>query len=118
MFTLTEISIALIIGGGTGLILQRGRVCANTGFRNILLANNIDIAGIFLIAVAVEMVGYSLLPFIDLFSFVSNPIGLSLLLTPLGGLIFGLGTVIAGGCADGTCYRIGEGSQRLIGSIR
>ena len=107
MLTLTEIIIALVIGGGTGLILQRGRVCANTGFRNIFLANNIDIAGIFFIAIAVEMVGYFLLSFIDLFSFVSNPISLSLLLILLGGLIFGIGPVFAGGCAGGTYYRIG-----------
>ncbi|MHA1543485.1 MAG: hypothetical protein ACTSQH_10985 [Candidatus Hodarchaeales archaeon] len=61
MLSITEISIALVIGGGTGLILQRGRVCANTGFRNILLSNNVEIAGIFLLAVAVEMIGYFLL---------------------------------------------------------
>jgi uncharacterized membrane protein YedE/YeeE len=114
MLSFTEISIALLIGGGTGLILQRGRVCANTGFRNIILANNIDIAGIFLIAVAVEMVGYLLLSSIDLFSFLSNPISLSLILTPVGGLIFGIGTVFAGGCAGGTCYRIGEGSLKAF----
>ena len=91
MLTLTEIIIALVIGGGTGLILQRGRVCANTGFRNIFLANNIDIAGIFFIAIAVEMVGYFLLSFIDLFSFVSNPISLSSLLM--------VGKQIKNGCA-------------------
>ena len=60
MISITEISIALVIGGGTGLILQRGRVCANTGFRNMLLSKNVEIAGIFLLAVAVEMIGYLL----------------------------------------------------------
>ena len=114
MLSVTEISIALVIGGGTGLILQRGRVCANTGFRNILLSNNVEIAGIFLLAVAVEMIGYFLLASINIFSFVSNPISLSLVLTPLGGLIFGIGTVFAGGCAGGTCYRIGEGSLKAF----
>jgi hypothetical protein len=31
------------------------------------------------------------------------------LFTALGGVIFGIGMVLAGGCASGTLYRIGEG---------
>jgi uncharacterized membrane protein YedE/YeeE len=32
----------------------------------------------------------------------------------LGGLVFGVGMVLAGGCSSGTCYRVGEG---LAGSL-
>jgi len=34
--------------------------------------------------------------------------------TIVGGFLFGLGMVIAGGCASGTLFRIGEGSVQLL----
>ncbi len=34
--------------------------------------------------------------------------------TLIGGYLFGLGMVIAGGCATGTLFRIGEGSVQLL----
>ncbi|WP_455141850.1 YeeE/YedE family protein [Candidatus Hodarchaeum mangrovi] len=107
---LFDILLAILIGIFTGIVLQRGRVCSNTAFRNLLIINNKEIAFVFLIAVLIEIIGYQILVFIPNFSFQSNPIPFSILLVPIGGFIFGLGTVFAGGCAGGTCYRIGEGS--------
>lgn len=105
---------ALIVGLSTGLILQRGRVCTNTAFRNLLLAKNSELTIVILLTVSVELLGYQLLTFIPGFIFNSNPIPFSFLLLPIGGFIFGLGTVIAGGCAGGVCYRVGEGSVRSV----
>ncbi len=107
---------ALIIGLITGLILQRGRVCFNSAFRNVLLIRNIDLALIVIIAVSVELIGYQILSFITIsdFIFESSPLPFSILLLPIGSLLFGFGTVIAGGCAGGVCYRIGEGSIKSL----
>ena len=31
---------------------------------------------------------------------------------PVGSILFGIGTVFAGGCAGGVCYRVGEGNSK------
>ncbi|MHA2295435.1 MAG: YeeE/YedE family protein [Candidatus Hodarchaeales archaeon] len=113
--SILDIMIALAIGVLTGFVLQRGRVCANTAFRNILLIGNFELSLTLLVTVATEFVGYQFLAFniIPGFTFTSSPISLSLMVI-IGGFIFGFGTVIAGGCAGGTCYRIGEGSIKSL----
>ncbi|MHA2073994.1 MAG: YeeE/YedE family protein [Candidatus Hodarchaeales archaeon] len=113
---LLDIFSALLIGICTGIVLQRGRVCTNSAFRNILLARNLELMIVITLAVTIELVGYQFLaifPFPGL-SFESNPISFSTLLLPVGGFLFGLGTVFAGGCAGGICYRIGEGSAKSL----
>jgi uncharacterized membrane protein YedE/YeeE len=69
-----------------------------------------------MLTVTIELVGYQILTLLPHpgFTFESNPIPLSLLLLPIGGFLFGLGTVFAGGCAGGICYRIGEGSFKAF----
>jgi uncharacterized membrane protein YedE/YeeE len=71
---------------------------------------------ILVVTVAIELLGYLILSIISIlgFNFDSNPITFSYVLIPLGGFLFGLGTVLAGGCAGGTCYRIGQGSISSI----
>ncbi len=102
----------LLIGISVGIVLQRGRACTNTAFRNFLLFRNNELLSFVIIAVCVEMVGYYFLSALNIpnFDFNSNPISFSYIFIPIGGFIFGLGTVVAGGCAGGICYRIGEGS--------
>ncbi|MHA1969435.1 MAG: YeeE/YedE family protein [Candidatus Hodarchaeales archaeon] len=114
--SLIDIISALLIGILTGIVLQRGRVCTNSAFRNILLARNLELMVVIILAVTIELIGYQILaifPFPGL-SFESNPIPFSILLLPIGGFLFGLGTVFAGGCAGGVCYRIGEGSVKSL----
>lgn len=111
---------ALAIGGAIGVVLQRGRVCSNTAFRNLLLIRNFEVTLALVVAVAIELVGYQILELISLmrvipgFDYQSNPISFSLLFIPLGSFLFGIGTVIAGGCAGGVCYRVGEGSLKSV----
>ncbi|MHA2330121.1 MAG: YeeE/YedE thiosulfate transporter family protein, partial [Candidatus Hodarchaeales archaeon] len=114
-----DFTFALLIGGLTGIVLQRGRACTNTAFRNLLLIRNSDIFLGIVITVVVELIGYQILSFMVVpgFVFQSNPIEFSLILVPFGAFIFGLGTVIAGGCAGGTCYRIGEGSIKSLSAF-
>ncbi|UCG03850.1 MAG: YeeE/YedE family protein [Candidatus Heimdallarchaeota archaeon] len=106
----------LVVGIFTGVILQRGRVCTNSAFRNLLFARNTELMMIVVLTVTVELIGYQILEIFSLpgFTFESNPIPLSIILLPIGGFLFGLGTVFAGGCAGGICYRIGEGSFKAL----
>lgn len=111
-----DIFLALAIGICVGIILQRGRVCSNTAFRNMLLARNSELMLIIIFTIIIELIGYQLLAIIPIpgFNFRSNPIPFSFVLLPVGGFLFGFGTVIAGGCAGGVCYRVGEGSTKSL----
>lgn len=109
-----DIFIALLIGLGVGIVLQRGRVCTNTIFRNLTLFKNGELFTIIVIAVTIEMIGYQILAILPNSTFQSNPISLSWLFLPIGSIIFGFGTVIAGGCAGGVCYRVGEGNSKSL----
>ncbi|WP_455370079.1 YeeE/YedE family protein [[Eubacterium] cellulosolvens] len=106
--------IALGIGMSTGLVLQRGRVCTNSAFRNLLLIRNGELSTILPVAVAITVTGYFLLTLMPDYEFISNPIHFSFIFLPIGAFIFGLGTVFAGGCAGGVCYRVGEGNVKSL----
>jgi len=64
------------------------------------------------VAVVLEMVGFALLS--DLGVIVLYPRGFYWGANMLGGFLFGIGMVIAGGCISGSTYRTGEG---LVGSM-
>ena len=102
----------LIIGAIFGFILQRGRFCMNSAFRDIILLKEFKLAKAVAVSLVVLMVGFAIFA-------LSGVIGL----TPkpfkpwsaiVGGLVFGVGMVFAAGCASGTTYRVGEG---MMGSF-
>jgi uncharacterized membrane protein YedE/YeeE len=108
----------LIIGFVFGFILQRGRFCMNSAFRDILLLKEFKLAKAVTISLAVLMVGFAIFAFggvIDLYQasppgiFEFKPWG-----AIVGGLVFGIGMILAAGCASGTTYRVGEG---MMGSF-
>lgn len=101
----------LLIGIVFGFILQRARFCMTGGFRDIYLAKSFTMLYAFLIAISVQAIGVFFLVKGD---YLSLPSGSISLLGSIGGsLLFGVGIVLAGGCATGTWYRAAEG---LIGS--
>ena len=91
--------------------MQRGRFCLTGGFRDMYLAKNNRMFYALLIAISVQSVGVFALIQAGLLTYEAG--AFPWLGTVIGGYIFGLGIVLAGGCATGTWYRAGEG---LIGS--
>ncbi len=101
----------LIIGILFGFALQRGRFCMNSAFRDPLVFKDFTLLKAVGLAIAVELVGFYVL---NLFGLIElNPKSLYIIAVPVGAYIFGIGMVVAGGCASGTAYRVGEG---MIGS--
>lgn len=90
----------LIIGIIFGIVLQRGRVCFNSAFRDIILIKDNYVLKIGALAIAFQMIALLILAQFGLFK-ISAP-GLNLVANIVGGYIFGLGMVLAGGCASGT----------------
>ncbi len=102
----------LFVGILFGFILQRGRFCMNSAFRDaILLKDNVLLKTVF-IALLVELVGFAIMDATGAIAINPKPFwwGANL----LGSFVFGIGMVMAGGCASGITYRVGEG---MVGAI-
>jgi uncharacterized membrane protein YedE/YeeE len=103
------------IGVAFGIILQRSRLCFAGAFRDLFLTRDGRIMRGVLVAMMGSSVGFWLLMtrLVPDPSFGTlppgahvTPVGLHLV---VGGLLFGVGMVIAGGCVSGTLFRVGEG---------
>ena len=109
---MTVVIMGGLVGLAFGYALQRGRFCVNTAFRDVLVLRNSRLLRAWALAVVVQLIGVQLVlamgwlsPDIPPFWWPANVVG---------GLLFGMGMVLAGGCASGTCYRVGEG---MLGSF-
>lgn len=102
------IIFGLITGLAFGWILQRGRVCFNSAFRDLYLMKDNFLFKAITLAMAIELIVF---PLMAQFGWIRmNPKPLNIFGQIIGGLIFGMGMVLAGGCASGTTYRVGEGN--------
>jgi hypothetical protein len=82
-------------------------MCFNSAFRDVLLFKDSYLLKMALLAVAVQMILVHLLAQMGLIALA--PSGLNWVANIVGAYIFGLGMVLAGGCASGVTYRAGEG---------
>ncbi|MGV3225267.1 YeeE/YedE family protein [Staphylococcus hyicus] len=101
----------LIVGGLLGFVMQRTRFCLTGGFRDMYVQRNNKMFYALLIAITIQAIGIFLLNAIGVIT-ISNET-FPIIGTIIGSFIFGIGIILAGGCATGTYYRAGEG---LIGS--
>ncbi|WP_315583444.1 YeeE/YedE family protein [Actinomyces viscosus] len=101
----------LVVGAALGFILQRGRFCITGAFRDLWVSRSWRWFTAFLLAIAVQAVGVAVLTGAGSIS--PEIPRLSVVATVAGSFLFGIGIVLAGGCATGTYYRAGEG---LVGS--
>ena len=101
----------LICGALLGFVMQRGRFCLTGGFRDMFLTKDYRMFYALLVAIAIQSAGVYALLQMGLIQFKAG--AFPWLGAIIGSFIFGIGIVLAGGCATGTWYRAGEG---LIGS--
>lgn len=104
-----------LLGMAFGITLQRGRFCFASAFRDLFLfgqARNMKgiVAGMAVATVGFALIMHNNVPSAS-FGFLPEqahilPLGIS---TAVGGLLFGFGMVVAGGCVSGSLYRMGEG---------
>lgn len=98
---------ALICGGILGFILQRGRFCMNSAFRDTIFIQDMTLFRGFLLALGVMIVGSNLLN--DMGIIELKPQTFYPLANILGGYLFGIGMVLAAGCGSGIYFKVGEG---------
>jgi uncharacterized membrane protein YedE/YeeE len=103
---------AVAIGLAFGFTLQRGRFCGAAILSSVVLLKERDgVIGAGL-AIGVAMIGFAAMNALGWIE--PNPKRLLLLPAIVGGLLFGVGMVFAGGCVTGSLFKAGEGR---LGSI-
>jgi len=111
----------IIIGALLGLISQRSIFCIVRAFREPFMSGDSEGAKGIIAGLLVVLFGFVVIKSMDIgagdnllrareMSFVHNNFWLRGL---LGGLVFGVGMTVAGGCAVGTLWRMGEGQVKL-----
>ncbi len=104
---LEKLALGLGVGMLFGFVLQRGRFCMYTAFRDLFLIRDTTLFKAYILALLVQIVLIHLLRHWGVISFGGGPfIWLSAM---IGGFVFGLGMALAGGCASSSFYRVGEG---------
>ena len=99
---------AFLTGLVFGYVIQRGGFCLTRAVSNAALMGDATILRAYVLALLVAMIGVQVL---ELTGTVEIPIRpLHWLANIVGGLLFGAGMIIAGGCAGSTWYRLGEGA--------
>ena len=110
----TTIAVFWILGIAFGYTLQRSRFCFTAGFRDPCITRGTSVTRAILVAFAIGSVGFAAIKFAPILTGAEEnlnmvgvfPIGIPLM---LGAVVFGIGMVIAGGCASGNLMRVGEG---------
>ncbi|RSZ62377.1 hypothetical protein EAH68_09555 [Corynebacterium hylobatis] len=101
----------LAVGAVLGIVMQRGRFCVTGMLRDIFLQKTWRSLVALFIVISVHAVGIAALTSLGIISpTYSNFAPIAVI---GGGFLFGLGIILAGGCASGTWFRSAEG---LIGS--
>jgi len=101
-------------GVAYGMMLQYGRFCMASASRDLFAAGVPRMA----VGVLIGLIFFSLvgvfLSATNMSTFHAGPLGGHEL---IGGIIFGVGMVLAGGCASGSLYKIGEGNGTSVLAI-
>jgi hypothetical protein len=111
----------IIIGGLMGMISQRSRFCIVKAFRDPFMSGESHGAVGVMAGLLVGLVGFTA---IKIFGIGAGELSLRAremtwvfphfwVRGAIGGLVFGIGMTIAGGCAVGTLWRVGEGQVKL-----
>jgi uncharacterized membrane protein YedE/YeeE len=103
----------LVFGVAFGVVFQRSRFCLVRAFREPFMTGEADHTRAAAAALVVSAIGFTILKFTDLKDkgeWVFPAFWLGAL---VGGLLFGVGMTLAGGCGAGSIWRAGEGHVKL-----
>ncbi|MBI2526699.1 MAG: YeeE/YedE family protein [Candidatus Rokubacteria bacterium] len=107
-FNWTVHASALLTGLVFGYILQRGGFCLTRALSNAVLMRDFTILRAYLLALLVAIIGVHVLGALGLLQVPIRPF--RWVANILGGLLFGVGMILSGGCSGSTWYRVGEGA--------
>lgn len=103
-----QLTLIFAVSLAIGFTMQKSRFCFVSAFRDPLLVGTTKLTEALLLLLAISIPGFAILSgLLDLpLTLYVTPFGFP---TLIGGILFGMGMVLAGGCASGVLMRIGEG---------
>jgi len=111
-----------VIGLLIGFVLQRSRLCVVRAFREPFMTGESEAPVAIMATLIVSIIGFTVIKYMGVGTATAGA-ARHLAMTGVyphfwlraltGGLIFGIGMTIAGGCATGTLWRVGEGQIKL-----
>ncbi|HVJ49481.1 YeeE/YedE thiosulfate transporter family protein [Desulfitobacterium sp.] len=106
-----KIALIFVLGTGLGFTLQKSRFCFVSAFRDPMITGITEITRAVILLIGLSILGFGVVYQISEWTHLSLslnifPLGFS---TIAGGVLFGVGMVLAGGCVSGVLMRIGEG---------
>lgn len=105
------LGLGALFGLAFGILIERGQICFTAAFRDLFLVGRSLMAK----AIIVGMAASSVLTFIIISIYGLTPITqIAALSTLVGGVLFGLGIVMASGCETGMMYRLMEGQVLFL----
>jgi hypothetical protein len=114
---LTVIGGLLLCGLAFGVIIQRTRLCFARGLRDPFMTGEAEVTKALAVSLLISIIGFTALKWTGLRDegmYVPQAFWFGSL---LGGIIFGFGMVLAGGCGSGSVWRAGEGQVKLMVAV-
>ena len=105
------LSVYIWFGVAYGMMLQYGRFCFASASRDLFAAGVPRMAVGILVALMFFSVVQAILESVNMSTFRPAPFGIHMLIS---GSVFGVGMVLAGGCASGSLYKVGEGNMTSL----
>jgi len=110
-------ALLVIVGFGIGFVLHRSRFCFSRVFREPFMTAEGEMTKAMILAIALgAAAGAVLISYETIDPYLAIP-SRFWLGSALGGLIFGIGMVFAGGCASGSLWRVGEGNLKPVVAV-
>jgi hypothetical protein len=105
------IPASFLLGAAAGYVMHRGDFCIAGMFRDLFLFRRTAGLKALVLAAGLSALGFEAARSIGLLGAYPFPLlGAASLASVLGGLAFGIGMVLAGGCVVGCLYKLGAGS--------
>lgn len=104
----------LLCGLAFGIIIQRTRFCFVRGFRDPFMTGEAKGPQAIAISLVISLIGFVVLKWTGLRAEDTDVLQAFWFGALGGGIIFGFGMVVAGGCGSGSLWRAGEGQVKLV----
>jgi hypothetical protein len=115
-FAYTNEAVLMLLAVGIGIVIQRVRFCFVRSFREPFMTGEAGPTRAVALSVMLSVVGFFVIKWWGLWPETTYAyhhwIG-----SLVGGAVFGVGMILAGGCGSGSVWRAGEGQIKLIVAV-
>ncbi|GAA1129496.1 selenium metabolism membrane protein YedE/FdhT [Citricoccus alkalitolerans] len=105
------LSVAIVFGTVFGILIQRGQICFTAAFRDLWVTRKTKLNDALILGLAAAVIMTWLVLQIGGMDPLTKPAGIG---TVIGGMLFGLGIMMAGACETGMMYRAMEGQTAAV----